>query len=1231
MRKQKTKNLLKFLGSMLLVVVLVLSLVACSTPNDDTNADDVVEEVITPVRNGSFEYFTGSSAILTPSNWSFKTEYGKESGDDTVYNYRGVIDVSSDAFSSAEYHVTANPGKVGDDNYVLMINNVEKYSAAYTSSAVSIEKGKYYKLTINVKTAELSSDSDGAYIYVINGSSTTKNYVAKFTDVTAGEWTTYTSYVKASKTASSSLYVKLALGIGDEDSTTLSKGIAFFDELDCVAISEADYETATTRDKLLADNKIAKYDLALPNAEFDNTSSTSTSNTTTGTPYNWYTKRGADDNGENEAPTTGRSRGIIDITAYKATQTTGAMSGKFVKDIVKGDLLPAESVGNKVLMLYFYNPSSPTAHAYYSDAISFQAEKQYALSFYMLTYGIKDVNGQDAPDKGVTVKLGDTTLFENENTDGAWVKYTVYIDGSMTQNKSQALYFWLGTGHEDDKSNYVSGAAFFDCISLVEISQADYDDADVENAEFPATKLDYTSDNLLDATIGNAFDDASKWVGTLSEDVAVPAAGKESVVNVVDLDTFNEADWGAKDVEDDSTTRVGHNKALAIYNKTATSYTVDFTEAFTISPNTSYRLSLWVKTYNIESGKGITVKLLKDDENKSALTSVTSVNTETLADEEAEIEYSNEWTEVVFYLSGNQTDANKAYLSIVFGDGTRYNPDNLLEGTVFVRNMYLEKITYSEYDSTSTSTNIVKYTYVTNASSSVTNGNFNLIDSDKTHDLVSGELDRNPGAPASWTGAFDKALSASDKNDELVSSGIVNEKVFNNMLVDNTTIGGVNVFPYADGVLGDKDILFNGEPNLLMIWNKSATAYGYTSASKTLSASTFYKIQANVKTHLDGNAIISIAHGNTVKAFDSINTNGEWATYTFYVEVGLNSSSAKITLSAGKADAKATGVVFFDNVWYATINEDEFTDATATSSIMKYSLTTDSFETQISEDEVTKPANFTGAIVSGAPSASKYYTAGVINKNHFSESVQDDFGLTTAPVAHTGDELLAIYLKDVDNGTAYAYTSAKYTFAAKGYYKVSVWAKVQSLGEDDKANVRLSLSDTDTATFAVTETEWTEFTFLVKMDKDALSSVVLKLSLGEYNKDDDDTVITADYAKGYAFFDDVTIEKITEDDYTAGTAGDYLKKIDVVANNEAKEDNDEDETPVTEGLDAGAIITIVSASLLSVAVILVVIVVIVKRVAPKIKEKKNKKFKKPGYNKRNAKVATKDDLDKFKD
>ena len=1245
MRKQKTKNLLKLMGSMLLVIVLVLSLVACNAPTDGGNDDgDEIEEVITPVRNGSFEYFTGDSALLTPNNWSYKTDYGIESGDDNVYNYRGVINVSAAGFDAEGTHLSKNPGKVGDDDYVLMINNVLPFSATYSSTAVTIEQDKYYALTINVKTANIAEDSNGAYIYVINGSSSTRNYVAKFENVKANDWTTYTSYIKANSVSNSSVYVKLAMGEGDDDSDNLAQGVAFFDELDLKEITKAEYDEATTNANIKANDKIARYDLAVPNAEFDNTSSTTTSTTSTKTPYNWYTKRGADDNGENEAPTTGRSRGIIDITQYKGTQSTGALANKYVKDVVQGDLLPANSIGNNVLMLYFYNTESPSAHAYYSDSFTFKSEKEYKLTFWMLTYGIRDVNGQENSEKGVTVKLGDTTLFKNENTNGAWREYTVYIDGSLTQDKAQALYFWLGTGHENDKSNYVSGAAFFDCISLVEIDQTDFD-ASVESDVL--SKVDYSTVNLLDDAIGNAFADDTLWSGKLSADVATPAQGKESVLSLVDLDNLTNADWGVDadlSVEDGKSEREGHNKALAIYNKTATAYNVNFNHVFTIEPNTSYRLSMWVKTYNITTGKGISIKLTNLGDNKvlddvdaedgddSVISTVSTVNTETLATKD--VEYKNDWTEVVFYVTGHQSKSNVVALSVEFGSGTRYSPDNLLSGTAFMRNMYLENLTYSEFNNVSASTNVNKYSFIQDSYSSVTNGNFNLIDADKTHDLVSGELDKNPGAPASWTGAYDKSTTSSEKEVSVVS-GIVNEKVFNNILLANAgSVGGVNVFPYSDEVLENTDILFNGEPNLLMIWNKGATAYGYTATQKSLTANSYYKVQVNVKTHVPVSAEganISIAHGNTVHAFKNVNTEGNWKTYTFFIEVGLNSSTAKINLALG-GDTRATGVAFFDNVWYSTINEEDYNEAVASDSVMKYSLTTDSFDNVSSEDEIAQPSNFTGAIVSGAPSSSKYYTAGIIDSNQFSENVQEDFGLTKAPEAHTGNELLAINLKDVDNGSAYAYTSTKYTFSANGYYKVSVWAKVQSIGEDDKAIVKLTLSETDTATFDVTETEWTEFSFLVKMDDSDLSEVTLKLALGEYNKDEDDKVITADYAKGYAFFDDVTIEKITEDEYTAGTAGDYLKKIDVVANNEAldNEEEEKEETPAT-GLDAGAIIGIVSASLLSVAVVAVLVIVFVKNVGPKIKEKRSKKFKKPGYNKRSGKPTGKDDLDKFKD
>lgn len=1234
MRKDKTKNLLKILGSMLLVLVLVFSFVACDgTPATEGNEPTEEQEVITPVRNGSFEYFSGDAFPKAPANWTFTSEYKVDSSDSKTYSYRGVIDVSSANYDAEKYHLSANPGKVGDDNYVLMLNNVEKYSASYYSSVVTVEKGKYYKLTVNVKTADIATDSTGAYIYVLNGSNSTKNYIAKFESINSSEWTTYTSYIKASKSANTSVYVKVALGTGDKNSDTLSKGVAFFDEIDIVEIEESAYEAASKNDKT------DKYNLTLPNAEFNNASSTST--TSTSTPYNWYTKRGADDNGENEAPTTGRSRGIIDINTYKATQSTGALKNVDVKTTIG---LADGVEGSKVLMLYLYNEKSPTAHAYYSDAITFEAEKYYQLTFKLLTYGIKNKDEQLDSTKGVTVKLGTETLFENLNTDGEWVEYSICVSGSITQNKSQELYFWLGTGHEGDKSNYVSGAMFLDSLDLVEISESEFNNmADDEIT----SKIGYTAKNIISADDGyniqNPFD-GSLWTGEQSEDVFAPTTAP--VLSAVNLANYpaDKNVYGVENPDDNSTNRAGSDNALVIYNKEATAYTATFSNVFDIKANQSLRLSLWVKTYNVESGKGINVLLINVGEDgviggddDTTISTLSAINTEkTVKDEDGEETIENKWTEIVFNLSGNQYKSNKFALKVVFGDGTRYASDNLLSGTVFMRNMFLEEMTYAEFSAVATSSTETSYTFRSNASSTIANGNFNYFDSEKSELDDNGLLSELPGVPSSWSGSYAKDDEAI-KSVEVIS-GITNETVFNKLLTKNAnSVGGLNVFPYNEDVIDTlPHISFNGAPNLLMIWNKGETAYEYTSSSTTLSANTYYEIRVNVKTNiLSGNgAKITMKNGNKVTEFKDI--NGDWTTYSFFVEVGLNSSTLKLTLSLGDADALTSGVAFFDNVWHKTITEDEFNEATETQTVKKVSLTTDSFES--SSDGVAKPSNFSGGAISSAPSGNKYTQSGVINFSHIDEDVKNDFDIDdNMPAPHGGNEYLVIYnMGDENNGagTAYAYTSSAYTFSAKSHYKVSVWARVYKLGESDKANITLTLSDTDNSAFEVTNAnEWKLYTFFVKMDDADLSKVTLKLGLGQYNLDENDVAKTSDYAVGYALFDDVTIEKITEDEFTAGEetakTDAFTNSINVKANNA----DDEDETPEEEeipGPDAGTIIAIVSASILSVALVAVLVIIFVKKISPSIKEKKRKKYKKPGYGKRTG-TTSKNDLDKFKD
>ncbi len=1247
MRKQKKNSFFRITGILVLVLVLALSLIACAEPEAPSpeDGDSTVTEVTLPVKNGNFEYVTGTSYPKTPKNWAFETGYTLSSSD-SVHAYNGVIAVTDEAYAlyADSYHLSANPGQKGTDNHVLMLNNVLSYSTSYRSETVSIAKGKYYELVVYAKTALASNETSGAYI-TLKSDAGTRTF-SSFDKVQSNDWTAYSFWIEGSKSANMSVTLSLALGQGsDKLSADLAQGAAFFDSVTLTEKTKNDYDSvngATAK----------KYSFALRNADFTETSGTISATNTVVTPYDWTTYPGRDDNGSSIAPTNGLSKGVIDTSIY--TPTTGILKDDTSIGINTREGAP----DNNVLMIYLSNADSPSAYSYYSNAITVEFDKIYKLSFWVRTAGLKDnskASVDGATDKGVTVKLGDDiTLFENVNTNKAWVQYTAYIKGSPTQSKNQSIYFWLGQGHSNDRDGFLSGAAFFDSITLEEITEDAYNGA-TESATVSKYEPIVTNILSINAYEAGANGDPKYWTGIT--DGWAENHGDETtrtaILKAIDLNSYaSEATtYGLTAANPDTAvkTRANYNSAVVLFNKTANAFSTTFTQELTIKSNLSYRLSFWVKTEGIKSGKGASFAIL-NAEDDTALSTLSAINTEKF-DEDGAVT-SNEWTEIVFMIQGNQLEDNKVKIKLSLGSGDMYNPD-YLSGTVFMSNMFLESATYKEYSNASSSTYIAKHSFRTTSSTQITNGSFNNIDVDKSEIDDNGKLIDKPGAVLSWTSAF--ATDAASKESNKVISGIINKELYESHIQGNApTVSS----PFFDE--SSDSSIYNGAPNLLMIQNTDATEYGYTSPSVSLTAYSYYKVTVNVKTSemAEGyGAKIIVTNDGKVTTFENINTTSGckacanctdtdgstlctvseegWVTYTIYIKVGLNSSNLKLYLGL-KTNGEG-GIAFFDNATYTSVSKDDYKEATTNANTLKADLNFDSFTTN--SDSAT-PTNYTGAVVGSAPSIMDTdFASGVLSLDHFDLDTASNFDLEESDVApYDGGELLAIYNK---KDTAYAYTSKSYTFNADTFYKISVMVKTKALAEGDKAKITLTLSQTETAVFYASDTEWKEYTFFVKMDDSALSGVTLALGLGEYNVDSNNNAITADYAKGYAFFDYVAIEEIDEASYNTGIAGiteatTDVKKIDVVAVNEdADNDTEEDagDGSLTEGasLSAWEIIAIVSASLLSVALVAVLIVVYVKKLVPKMKEKKNKKYKKPVYDKRASKVATKDDLDKFKD
>ena len=177
-------------------------------------------------------------------------------------------------FNDVEYLSEVTPAvregrgeDVADETSMLMIHNhrtesnVEGTGQYYTSStSISLDAGTAAKVSVWVRTDKLThyyapeegkdpvevAGNAGAYVRVnrtAGGGTLDPFYMENIN--TKGEWQKYTFWVRANSFTASSFTVVLGLGQGSSDQREhYVNGYAFFDDITCEIVSEAEYESA---------------------------------------------------------------------------------------------------------------------------------------------------------------------------------------------------------------------------------------------------------------------------------------------------------------------------------------------------------------------------------------------------------------------------------------------------------------------------------------------------------------------------------------------------------------------------------------------------------------------------------------------------------------------------------------------------------------------------------------------------------------------------------------------------------------------------------------------------------------------------------------------------------------------------------------------------------------------------------------------------------------------------
>lgn len=1275
---KRNKKFLLTVIAVVLCIALIASFVACKDETPSTSEENPTELFT----NGSFIGTSGSGYPLTPSNWtgapgstSSNESYKTPTGSDNLV--AGVISTDDKTYrsNSKTYGGAANPGNKGEDDNILMIYNKVSTVYKYTSASVTLDKSSYYKLSVWVKTigidknaSDYNEGKSGAYIYV-NGAA----YAAFEAIDTEGEWKEYTTYIETSDISSQTITVVLSLGNGSKMENSMTKGWAFFDSVTLTNLTDVkEGETAWTADdynKVVKSDTVAKYTMKLADADFDYTTATSSPYTPTK-----YTKVKGTGNGD-DAPS---ASDYVTSGLLKTAETS------VVTDSATNAEIAVSTHNGAAGRIFYQQNKKATAYGIRSSvATRFLGGEQY----YKLSVWVRTVVSDSS--KGMSVKLTDGTTdstvyfeAENINTAGEWKQIDVYVEANQFRYQDVYVEFWLGEGGADDSSTHVQGIFFVDDMSLVSVTAEEYAAATESTTVF---KHSFASTLSADSLVNLA---------NFGEDNGEDAITGRSSFGVVDTANWESGSYASIDNPETPTSLatsvlVVNNYLPSVYKVSNIFKNSDGTVSdggYTVNPNSYYAVSMWIKTKDIDSAKGVNVALVsyddeKDyDESKTSLASFTNLNTENLADYKSA--NNADYTEIRFFVQTG-TESAKLGIEVSLGSGSANDSSSFASGYAFVSTATVEKVTASDYSSASTSTVLKTYSFVSSSGSAEvsSNGYFNQTDVKATQELYgedvyndNGMLTGALGVPTGWTVSNSDAL----KNKE-VTAGVVdinNDAQKNaagltiaaDTFYDSMNLAGVNATDY---------------PNVLAISGRSGY-FGYKSGTISLSSNSYYVVSVWAK--MEAESVITVSLDTTTKSANytvspirAVDVGTGWQQYAFLVETSATSVSANLSLYIGsEADtAGSMKTAYFTMATYSSVSETAYkalvdsatTAGTLGKTVFERSFNTDSFDSySTSDNSAFTPSNWTGAkIGDDASTADIDLTAGVFNRKEGDWSLigldpddEADSVIVNAIYNNTdnnyvGDNVLVIYNK---NANAYKYSSSSVTLSGDTYYRISVWVLTYGLDKDATATVSLKLNNLsytfgkqtrtesndvkraiNTSTYAEDGTEtigsWTQYNFYVKTEKDVTPTAVLTLSLGFENKEN--------FVKGYAFFDNFTVDKISEDEFiarkpvegeTEETIDESLIADELVPNNyrivytqkdaDAEEETtDKEETPATNPATEYLWLWI-STGVLGALIIVAVIVVLYRKFS-----KKSKKLVKGGSKKQQPTAQSKSKKNKY--
>ncbi len=771
---------------------------------------------------------------------------------------------------------------------------------------------------------------------------------------------------------------------------------------------------------------------------------------------------------------------------------------------------------SNILMIYNKKDNS---YKYTSSNFSLSANKIFQISVSVKTDKLTDNS------YGAYIKIaGDAfTEFESIKTGGSWQTYTTMIKTSNLSSNSISVV--LSNGKDGKKDGKLSnGYAFFDNVVVTEVkddnggktAEEKYNDfaAAAENNEQQAVN-DLTNGDTSFINISgseNPFT-ARKWTGVSSsgDDGETAPTGSDYLERgVIDTSTS-----GIPTVAEGISPKGKDSKFLMLNNKQATAYGYRSDNRFKIVANKYYKLSVWVLTKDIESNGAYLMLKTSTDKNEQVKT-IDNITT------------NGEWSQISFYIKGDQKRNKEIYLQVGLGKGGKNDSINNVKGIAFFDEITLETIEETDYNNASADNKA-------DLESKLGTGENIINDSD----IYAGDNYKQ--------GTYDKNDGILDANRGKLT---INNKVIK---IENT--------------------------------NPSITKYNYKQTLE-IAANNHYRLSFKVKTeNIDsdrGIEIIIYKKNNEgkdteltkISDFNSKDIEEDLLDSDGYIELAfliqgdlkkLSEIYFEVVMGTGSnltPNSLVKGAVYLTEFEMYKVNYSDYNSESSSDYVKKHSLKSESLsitnaefnqidisatKTQY-EDEFDEEKFLNGnteKTVFGLPSnwttsskdMLKDIYAGVYDVTN---SVQKQLlALDRDLIAEWGDEPVA---KDNTNllvissnkktgqqiDAPWGFTSPSVSLSKGKYYELSVWAYLYK-GADATINLQSS-NKTNIESFEIkaTDTGWHEYTFYINAGFDN-STIYLELKLGG------NAEVKTD---GTVFFDRPTFTEIDSDRYDF-----YVKEI----------------------------------------------------------------------------------------